>query len=68
MFAEIQRGDIHPKPDDRFHGTPLYMGTWSSSRFVSLSHHLSYSPPISAPELWGNEPFEGKKADGTLST
>lgn len=25
MFAEVQRGDMHPKPDDHFHGTPLYM-------------------------------------------
>ncbi|KAL6048056.1 Leucine-rich repeat receptor kinase EMS1 [Balamuthia mandrillaris] len=35
MFAELQPEDLHPPPDDRFHGTPLYMAPelWSTAPF-----------------------------------
>ncbi len=85
MFAEIQKEDLHAKPDDHFHGTPLYMGMYERahsfihfavcekkhcmmslpSRLLFLSTFIFSFSLDTAPELWGSEPFDGKKSDGT---
>jgi serine/threonine protein kinase len=56
IFAEVQDGPAHPRPDNRFHGTPLYMAPelWKQEAFDDKKADV-YSFGLSLWEVFNNK-------------